>query len=121
MDDPLALVIEDDHLLADTYAEALRAVGFAVEIVRDGRTALARLTTLTPALIVLDMNLPFVPGMEILRRIRADARLAQSRIIVTTGDAQRAEALGNDVDLVLVKPVSVTQLSELAARLRPPT
>jgi DNA-binding response OmpR family regulator len=121
MSDPLALIIEDDHFLADNYAEALRAAGFTVEIARDGRTALARIAALTPALVVLDMNLPFVSGVEILRRIRADARLGQTRVIVTTGDAQRAEALANEVDLALVKPVSMSQLSDLAARLRPPT
>ncbi|MBM2850784.1 MAG: Response regulatory protein, partial [Anaerolineales bacterium] len=64
-------------------------------------------------------HLPFVTGAEILRRMRADRRLDQTRVIMTTGDAQTAEALRNDVDLALVKPVSEEQLRELAARLRP--
>lgn len=119
MINPRALIVEDDADVAFLYAEALRGAGFEPEIIRDGSTALARLARIAPALVVLDMHLPFVTGAEILRRIRADRRLDQTRVIMTTGDAQVAEAMTNDVDLALVKPVSEEQLRELAARLRP--
>jgi DNA-binding response OmpR family regulator len=119
MNHPLAFIIEDDADIAFLYAEALRAAGFAPEIIRDGSAALARLAKTAPALVVLDMHLPFVTGAEVLRQMRADRRLDGARVILTTGDAQMAEALRNDVDLVLVKPVSEAQLRELAARLRP--
>lgn len=119
MNNPHALIIEDDADIAFLYAEALRGAGFAPEIVRDGSAALAQLARSVPALVVLDMHLPFVSGAEILRQIRADRRLDGTRIIITTGDAQMAAALGKDVDLALVKPVSEMQLRELAARFRP--
>ena len=119
MDNPRALIVEDDADIAEMYSIALRLAGFDTEIVRDGSAALARLAKEAPALVVLDMHLPFVTGAEILRQMRADRRLDKTRVIMTTGDAQMAEALSNDVDLALVKPVSQGQLSELAARLRP--
>jgi two-component system OmpR family response regulator len=119
MSNPSALIVEDDADIAQMYAIALRYVGFDTEIVRDGSTALARLANTSPALVVLDMHLPFVSGAEILRQMRADRRLDKTRVIMTTGDAQMAEALSNDVDLALVKPVSQDQLQKLAARLRP--
>ena len=119
MSNPSALIVEDDADIAQMYAIALRYVGFDTDIVRDGSTALARLAKEAPALVVLDMHLPFVTGAEILRQMRADRRLDQTRVIMTTGDAQVAAALSNDVDLALVKPVSEVQLRELAARLRP--
>src|SRR5574337_189650 len=119
MKTPLALIVEDDSDVALLYAEALRGAGFEPEIMRDGGTALAWLAKVVPALVVLDMHLPFVTGAEVLSRMRADRRLDQTRVIMTTGDAQMAEALASKVDLVLVKPVSEEQLRELAARLRP--
>lgn len=119
MSDPLALVIEDDDGVAEAFADVLRSVGFATEIARDGRTALQRLAALTPTLVVLDVNLPLVSGAEILRYLRADAQFSHTRVIVTTGEAQKAGALEKDADLVLIKPVSVAQLGALAARLRP--
>src|SRR3990172_10982185 len=117
MINPRALIVEDDADVAFLYAEALRGAGFEPEIIRDGSTALARLARIAPALVVLDMHLPFVTGAEILRRMRADRRLDQTRVIMTTGDAQTAEALRNDVDLAVVKPASEEQLRELGARL----
>ena len=121
MSNPSALIVEDDADIAEMYSIALRHAGFDTEIVRDGSTALARLAKEAPALVVLDMHLPFVSGAEILRQLRNDRRLDQTRVIMTTGDAQMAEALQNDVDLALVKPVSQDQLRELAARLRSQT
>jgi DNA-binding response OmpR family regulator len=119
MDKPVALIVEDDPDIAEMYSMALKLSGFETEVVRDGSSALSRLAVSTPALVVLDMHLPFVSGAEILRQIRADLRLRRTRVIMTTGDAQMAEALSNDVDLALVKPVSEEQLRELAMRLRP--
>jgi DNA-binding response OmpR family regulator len=118
MDDPLALIIEDDASQAEVFTDALTRAGFRVEAAQDGEGALARLAAITPMVVVLDMRLPFVSGDEILRRIRADPRLAPARVILTTGDSRAAAALEQEADLVLVKPVSYTQLRELAERMR---
>ncbi len=113
----LALVIEDDAAVGSVFVEALQEAGLEAELVPNGRTALARLAATVPALVLLDINLPDVPGETILQSIRADVRLADTRVILTTGEAHRAKALQPRADLVLVKPVSANQLAELAARL----
>lgn len=115
---PLAFVIEDDADIAGFLAEALRGAGFDVEVSADGRRALQRLAEIRPDVIVLDLNLPHVSGETILRFIRADERLARIRVILTTAEAQHAEAIKDAADLVLLKPISYTQLRDLAQRIR---
>jgi two-component system cell cycle response regulator DivK len=115
----LAFVIEDDPGLADIFSHALRAASFQVEIIRDGQTAQTRLANVTPALVVLDLHLPHVSGKTLLRQIRADERLTKTQVIVTTADALTAAQVDEEADVVLLKPVSVIQLRDLAMRLRP--
>ena len=88
--------------------------------IEDGQTALARLAEVTPAVVVLDLNLPHVSGDEILHQIRADERLAETRVMLATANAMLAETLRGESDLVLLKPISPDQLRDLASRLRPP-
>jgi two-component system alkaline phosphatase synthesis response regulator PhoP len=119
MTNPLALIIEDDENLADIFSLALRRAQFEVEIVSDGEAALARLAETVPAVVVLDLHLPHVPGETILHQVRADERLANTQVILATADAFLAGELREDADLVLLKPISPGQLRELASRLRP--
>jgi two-component system cell cycle response regulator DivK len=114
-----ALVVEDDGDLAVIFAEALQAAGYATGIVQDGDTALARLTVTTPDVVVLDLHLPHLSGSDVLQRIRTDARLAHTRVIVVTADPRMAEVLEDQADLVLIKPISFSQLRDLATRLVP--
>ena len=79
--------------------------------------AVARLAVTTPDLVVLDLHLPGIAGTDILRRIRADARLAETRVIIVTGDPLEAEGVRDQADLVLIKPVGFDQLRGLATRL----
>ena len=116
----LALVIEDDHGVGGVFVAALEQAGFTTELITNGRLALTRLAAVVPALVLLDINLPAVSGEMILQAIRADTRLAGTRVILTTGQVQRAQALQAQADLVLVKPVSANQLAELALRLVTP-
>jgi CheY-like chemotaxis protein len=115
-----ALIIEDNRELAIIFSQALQAAGFATGIMLDGDQALARLAITTPDVVVLDLHMPRVSGVEILRRIRADARLAGTRVIVATADMRATDMLQDQADLVLIKPVSFTQLRDLAGRLAPP-
>lgn len=117
MESKLALVVEDDAGVGGVFVEALKQAGFEAELFTNGRTALARLAVAVPDLVLLDLILPVVSGETILQAIRADARLAATRIIIVTGQAHRARALQSRADLVLVKPVSANQLTDLAARL----
>jgi DNA-binding response OmpR family regulator len=120
MTNPVALIIEDDLNLATIYAKALRMAEFETEIIHDGQTALARLTAITPTMVLLDLHLPYISGQTILQQIRADERLAETRILLATADSLRAESLQGEADLVLLKPISFHQLRDLAKRLRPP-
>jgi len=119
MKNPLAVIIEDDQNQAQIFTYALQDAEFETETFQDGGLALARLASVVPAIILLDLHLPGVLGGEILRQIRADKRLSETRVIITTADALMAEKFRKDVDLVLLKPISINQLVALASRLRP--
>lgn len=117
----LALVIEDDEDLANIFAEALRGIGFEVELVADGKLAQERLKNGTPPfLILLDMHLPHVSGGEILTNIiKKEEHLAKAIVIITTADARMGETYGDLVDFVMIKPISFVQLRDLTSRLKP--
>lgn len=117
----LALIIEDDEDLASIFAEALRGVGFEVEIVADGRVAQERLKNGTPPfLILLDMHLPHVSGGDILTNIiKKEEHLAKTMVIITTADARMGDTFGEMADFVLIKPISFVQLRDLTSRLKP--
>lgn len=116
---PLALIIEDERMLVEIFSTALQMAGFATESILDGRAAMDRLDEITPVLVLLDLHLPVISGPDILRRIRADDRLAQTRVIIVTADAARAESLREEADAIMLKPLGVIQLRDLAARFRP--
>lgn len=116
---PLALIIEDDPKLAFIFAEALRAAEFETEIVQDGRLAQDRLIESLPAVVVLDLHLPYVSGKDLLDYIREDKRLAGTQVMLATADSLLADSLQEEADLVLLKPISPIQLRDLAKRLRP--
>lgn len=120
MSNPLALIIEDDPDLSVIFAQALQAAEFEAQVLQDGQVALAYLAKNQPVVVVLDLHLPHASGDDILHHIRSEGRLAQTRVIVATADPLMAESLRLEADLVLIKPISFTQLRDLAARLRPP-
>ena len=64
------LIVEDAPALADTYVEYLKSEGCAVEVVGNGRLALAALATSPPDVVVLDVNLPDMNGIDVLRDVR---------------------------------------------------
>jgi DNA-binding response OmpR family regulator len=111
------LLVEDDIDIAEIFGLALKTAGFEVETVHDGAVAMDRLTKMQPVLVALDLHLPNVSGVEILRAIRADERLADTPVILLTADQHLAQSVANSADLVLLKPISVDQLSTLASRL----
>ncbi len=111
------LIIEDDPKLNEIMSITLQA-DFKIETVADGKEGLARLAVSTPEIVVLDLNLPGASGREILNIIRAEKRFSKTRVILTTADERQAETMTEEVDIVLLKPVSPVQLRELALRLR---
>ena len=112
----IAIIIEDDPTLNEINSITLQEM-FETESYKDGLQALQRLDSITPRLIILDLHLPNTSGAEILAKIRADERFAETRVILTTADERQAEMLREQADVVLLKPVSPVQLRELAIRL----
>lgn len=119
MKKPLVLIIEDDKDVAELFNHVIEPLGFETEVVRRGDIALSRLASIVPAVVLLDLHLPEVSGKDILRQIRADERLAETRVIVITAHSHMSDILQDEADLVLLKPVSVDQLSDLVLRLQP--
>ena len=114
----LALIIEDEDDLAEIFSEALAAAGYETQTVNDGNQALAELEKITPGIIILDLHLPGVDGGKILNSIQADERLENTRVVVTSADAAFADALRDQVDMVLLKPITFSQLRDITSRLR---
>ncbi|HEX9923679.1 MAG TPA: response regulator [Anaerolineae bacterium] len=114
------LIIEDDRKLAEIYSVALQSVGFETKIVNDGRKVFEALAEQLPGIIILDLHLPHVSGLDILNQLQADERLNDTRIIVATADARAGDMLRDTADLILLKPVSIEQLISLARRLTQP-
>ena len=116
---PVALVIEDNQDLNAIFSSALENAGYVIQSVYDGAAAEQFLSENVPAIIILDLHMPKVSGDVVLRHIRHDPRLKEVRVIVVTADARFADALEFQVELVLLKPISFSQLSELAKRFAP--
>lgn len=118
MSELLALIIEDDEAIASIYVEALQMAGYGTEIVGNGRLATQRLGEIRPVLILLDLHLPEMSGEEVLNFIKNEPELADTTVFITTADHLFAEQLRTKVDLVLLKPISLMQLRDMALRFR---
>jgi len=116
----LALIIEDDEDLASIFAEALRGIDYTVEHIADGKLAEERLKSgAIPFLILLDMHLPHISGADLLTVVKQDSRFEKTIVIITTADARMGDMYGDQVDFVMIKPISFVQLRDLTARLKP--
>ena len=119
MNHPLALIIEDEDDLATIFSIALKTAKFEPEIITDGQAAMQRLAEVVPAIVVLDLHIPHVPGKQILDYITETPLFAETHVIIATADARLADTLRDRATLVLLKPVSPGQLRLLAKRLHP--
>lgn len=110
------LLAEDDPMLGDGLRAGLRQAGFQVDWVRDGVAAERELRAVDYAAAVLDLGLPGLDGMEVLRALRA-ARNTTPVLVLTARDTvpERIRGLDAGADDYVLKPVD---LHELAARLR---
>ena len=116
MTKPSVLIVEDDPRLNEIIIITLQD-DFEVRSYSDGTTALDQLKKFVPQIVVLDLNLPGTTGADILAYIRSEERLAGTRVIIATADERQAEILTDEADIVLLKPVSPSQLRELALRI----
>ena len=118
---PLAYIVEDNEDTTIIFREALELANYEVEIALDGAIAQKHLSEIVPDLIVLDLHMPNVTGDILLKQIRSDERLKDTRVFLATADANMATQLRDQAELVLLKPVGFSQLKELAERFRPKT
>jgi CheY-like chemotaxis protein len=116
---PLAYIVEDSKDTVVIFQGALELADYEVEVAYDGAVAQKHLEEIVPDLIVLDLHIPNVPGNILLKQIRADERLKETRVFLATADANMAEQLRDQAELVLLKPIGFAQLRELAERFRP--
>jgi CheY-like chemotaxis protein len=116
-DQPFVLIIEDSIELANIFVEILEMSGMKVELITDGAIAMQKLAVEIPDLMLLDMHLPNVSGLEILDYVRATDRLRNTRVVAITANALLTVDLMDKADLLLIKPVTFAQISELSTRL----
>jgi len=110
------LIAEDDPVLADGLSRSLRSAGYAVDTVADGESADSALTAQGYDLLILDLGMPRLAGLDVLRRLRGRGS-ALPVLILTAADSveQRVRGLDLGADDYMVKPFA---LSELEARVR---
>jgi two-component system, OmpR family, response regulator MprA len=113
--DPRVLVVEDDEEIAQVLQRSLRLEGYEVRVAGDGETALDQSAAFNPDLVILDLGLPELDGMEVARRLRSADDVPI--LMLTARDAleARVEGLDAGADDYLVKPF---ERQELLARLR---
>ena len=109
------LVVDDEPTLRETLAEALDADGFRVVTAADGREALSRFREHQPDLVVLDLMLPELSGIEVCRIIRAESGVPIVMLTAKTSELDKVVGLELGADDYVTKPFS---LRELTARIR---
>jgi DNA-binding response OmpR family regulator len=109
------LVVEDDHTIARAIKEYLESQGFEVMTAPTGQDALILFPSVRPVLVILDLNLPKLSGLEVLQKIRKDSWVPILIVTARTEEADRVIGLEMGADDYITKPFS---LRELAARVR---
>ena len=114
------LVVEDNELNLKLFCDLLRAHDYVAEPVRDGREAVDRARAFAPDLIIMDIQLPHVSGLELIETLKADEELKPIPIMAVTayaakGDEDRIRAAG--AEAYVSKPISVTRFVESVSAL----
>jgi len=109
------LVVDDDRALARSLKINLRAHGYDVNLAYDGRSALTEVTRTRPAVVILDLGLPDLDGIEVLAGIRCWSAVPVIVLSARSTSAEKIEALDAGADDYVTKPFS---MDELLARIR---
>jgi DNA-binding response OmpR family regulator len=113
--DPRVLVVEDDDEIAQVLQRSLRLDGYDVRIAGDGEAALDQAAAYHPDLVILDLGLPKLDGIEVARRLRSADDVPILMLTARDAVESRVEGLDSGADDYLVKPF---ERQELLARLR---
>jgi two-component system cell cycle response regulator DivK len=114
------LVVEDNELNLKLFCDLLRAHAYEVEPVRDGREGLERARAFAPDLVVMDIQMPHISGLELIEQMKADSELRATPIMAVTayaakGDEERIRDAG--AEGYVSKPISVLKFVEAVAGL----
>ena len=107
------LIVEDNRPLADAITEVLRSIGYRTLVTQDGEAALSEVERSMPEVVIVDLELPAIDGLEVARRLRGcyGRRL---RLIANTAWPDNAETHAKTTeagfDDVLIKPTSIYQI-----------
>ena len=112
---PRILVVDDDPMVATTIERVLLPEGYQVDVALGGLGALSRVKERRPDLVVLDLMMPGVDGLEVCRRLRTEDNLPILLLTARSGTADRVRGLDTGADDYLVKPFAY---AELLARVR---
>ncbi|MBB4640703.1 response regulator [Rhizorhapis suberifaciens] len=109
------LVVEDNELNLKLFCDLLRAHGHVTEPVRDGREVVDRAHSFSPDLVIMDIQLPHISGLELIEALKKDEALARVPIMAVTayagkGDEDRIRAAG--AEAYVSKPISVMKFIE---------
>ncbi|HET9471585.1 MAG TPA: ATP-binding protein [Usitatibacter sp.] len=110
------LVVDDNHDAADSLGMLLRLLGAEVMVVHDGRSALAAMKTFRPTVVLLDLGMPEMNGLEVARRMREDPESRRTTLVALTGWGQREDRRRTHeagFDYHLVKPADVGTLQSI--------
>jgi CheY-like chemotaxis protein len=119
MTQPFALIIEDDPKLGIIFETTLQKAGFETGLDPDGNRYPNLLSTSLPVLILLDMHMPYASGSDILNQLRSDPRWANIPVLIVTADLRMAQSMQAKGEQVLLKPITVTRLTEVVSRFLP--
>jgi two-component system cell cycle response regulator DivK len=116
------LVVEDNELNLKLFCDLLRAHQFEAEPVRDGREAVGRARDFDPQLVVMDIQMPHVTGLELIQHMKLDPRLRTIPIMAVTAyagrdDEERIRAAG--ANAYVSKPISLVRFMEEVRALMP--
>jgi DNA-binding response OmpR family regulator len=105
-----ALIVDDDLILADVVSFTLRRAGFEVLLAHDGATALERFANDAPGIVILDLQLPRMDGLEVCRALRARSKVPIIMLSVRDSDEDIVHGLELGADDYITKPFSPAQL-----------
>jgi CheY-like chemotaxis protein len=119
---PLVLVVEDDPETRQYYIDVFTRAGFAAAQAHNGHQALEKALQVLPALILTDIAVPGIDGIELCRRLRSDDRTRHVPVLAITGYGDRSypdRAIEAGADRVLIKPCDPGRLVSEARDLLP--
>lgn len=115
MNKTVVLVVEDDAPIRNLITTTLKTRDYKYLIAKNGESAIMEASTHNPDIVLLDLGLPDIDGIEVIKRIRSWSEVPIIVISARSEDSDKIEALDNGADDYLTKPFSV---EELLARLR---